>query len=537
MKKILNWKLALILVVLLAATLRFYALDKIPASLNPDEVALGYNAFSLLHTGADEHGVFLPLALQSFGDWKLPGYSYVSILPIALFGLNAFSVRITSAIAGVVGVILIYFITFRLFKRKSLALLTALLFALSPWSIYFSRAAYEVNLATTFFLVGLFSFLKFLDVEKNRIWWSILSVIFFGMTVFTYNSYIIFTPLFLLGLGYFFRKEIKFNWRLLAPLAMLVIFVGASFYSSIFTSTNKTSTLLVFNDPNTIYNRVEKIRGDKASTNPLEKVIYNKFTGGLYQFGQNYLSAFSPSFLFDKGGDKLVDNLGYFGNIYLIDALFIFTGFAGLFLQKEKNLKILLLWLFLSPIPAALTKSPQSSTRLFLLMPILVIISAYGAVQIIEFLKGRNLINYCLKLLVLVLFIYNVALFMDGYFVHLNVQRARFWDYGYQQAVELSQKYPDYKVVMRGPENFPYIYFLFYNQYDPNKFRKEVKYYPLTSEGFLYVKSFGKFSFPETIDNLRLEPKTIYIDDNYLRYKDKIYLPSGDAVLSYLINK
>jgi len=125
---------------------------------------------------------------------------------------------------------------------------------------------------------------------------------------------------------------------------------------------------------------------------------------------------------------------------------------------------------------------------------------------------------------------------MDGYFVHLNMQRARFWDYGYKQAVELSKAYPDYKVIMRGPENFPYIYFLFYNQYSPQKFISQVKYYPPTSEGFLYVKSFDRFSFPETLDQIKLAPKTIYIDDNYLRYKDKILLPSGEPVLSYYIN-
>jgi hypothetical protein len=154
-----------------------------------------------------------------------------------------------------------------------------------------------------------------------------------------------------------------------------------------------------------------------------------------------------------------------------------------------------------------------------------------------QFLKNKSVKNYLLKLLLLALFVYNVTLFMDGYFVHLNTQRARFWDYGYKQAVGLSLKYPDYKIVMRGPENFPYIYFLFYNQYNPKQFIDQVKYYPLTSEGFLYVKSFGNFVFPKSIDNVKLTDKTIYIDDNYLRYKDKIYLPSKEPVLSFIINK
>jgi 4-amino-4-deoxy-L-arabinose transferase-like glycosyltransferase len=459
------------------------------------------------------------------------------MIPTAVFGLNAFSVRFTSAIAGVIGVLLAYYLSLKLFKRKSIALFAALFYCLSPWDIYFSRAAYEVNLATTFFLAGTSLFLKYLEVEKNRAGWLTLSGIFFGITVFTYNSYIVFTPLFVAGLVYLYKEKIKLNFELLVPVLIFAIMVIASFYSSIFTSTNKTSTLLVFNDANTIYNRIEKIRGDKASNSPVEKIIYNKVTGGLYQFGQNYLSAFSPSFLFDKGGEKLVDNLGYFGNLYLIDVLFIFAGLAGLLLQKEKSLKLLLVWLLLAPIPAALTKTPQSSTRLFLLMPILVIISAYGLFQIMTFLQKKSVKNYCLKLLLLVLFVYNVSLFMDGYFVHLNMQRARFWDYGYQQAVEFSQKYPDYKIVMRGPENFPYIYFLFYNQYPPKKFISEVKYYPPTSEGFLYVKSFGRFSFPTTLDKISMTPKTIYIDDNYLRFKDKIFLPSGEPVLAYYINR
>lgn len=527
----------LFFIVLIASFLRVYSLDKIPGSLNIDEAAVGYTSFSLLHTGMDEHGVFLPLSLQSFGDWKLPGYSYFGTIPVAVFGLNEFSTRIPSATAGIIAVLLSFYISLKLFKRKDIALITAFLFAVSPWNIYFSRAAYEVNLATTFFLIGLSAFLKYLEEPTRKLWWLILSGIFFGITVFTYNSFIIFTPLFVVGAVYLYRDRLKFNWKLLVPALILVIMVAVSFYFSIFTSTNKTSTLLVFNDPNTIYNRVEKIRGDKASNSPIEKIIYNKITGGVYQFGQNYLSAFSPSFLFDKGGDKLVDNLGYFGNLYFIDALFILAGFAGLLLQREKSLKLIILWLVLSPIPAALTKNPQSSTRLFLLMPVLAIVSSYGVWQIMQFLRNKNIKNYVFKLLLLALFIYNVALFIDGYFVHLNSQRARFWDYGYKQAVELSLKYPDYKIVMRGPENFPYIYFLFYNQYDSNKFREEVKYYPLTNEGFLYVKSFGKFNFVKSIDNVKVADKTIYIDDNYLRYKNKIYLPSKDPVLSYIIYK
>ena len=104
-RKVLNKNLLFFVIVFLGFVLRFYALDKIPASLNPDEASLGYTAFSLLTTGADEHGKFLPLALKSFGDWKLPGYPYFSIIPVLIFGLNSFSTRFVSAIAGIFAVL------------------------------------------------------------------------------------------------------------------------------------------------------------------------------------------------------------------------------------------------------------------------------------------------------------------------------------------------------------------------------------------------------------------------------------------------
>ena len=74
-------------------------------------------------------------------------------------------------------------------------------------------------------------------------------------------------------------------------------------------------------------------------------------------------------------------------------------------------------------------------------------------------------------------------------------------------------------------------------RYDPLKFRKEVSYYPVTSEGFLYVKSFGKYTFPEKISYSELGPKTLSIDDTRLDdKKNSIYLPSGEPVLGYWIN-
>lgn len=526
------------IILIIAAILRLYALDSLPASLSPDEASLGYTSYSFLLTGADEHGKYLPLSLKSFGDWKLPVYSYIGVIPVAIIGLSEISTRLPSVIAGLIGVVIIYFISLSLFKKKSIALLSALFYALSPWNVYFSRAAYEVNVATTIFLAGLLMLVRlFFDKERNNNY-LILAIILFGITMFTYHSYMFISPLFLVVSIIIFRLNFKIDRKFLIAAAFFCLFLSVSYIGIVIGGSNKVSTLMISNDKNVLYNRVEKLRGDNAVKNQyLEKIIHNKYLGVSYQFIQNYINSFSPTFLFDTGGEKLIHNIGGFGYLYVFDVLLVFIGFTALFFNKEKGLLILLPWLFIGPIASAVTRDAPNATRLFVMMPLFIIISAYGANQIIIYTRKSKIKTIILSLLI-PLYVFNVIYFLDVYFIHFNYQRIRFWHFGYREAVLLSQKYPTYNVVMRGPENFPYIYFLFYNKYDPLRFRKEAVYYPPTNEGFLFVKQFGKYTFVDNIDYNSLKHNTIYIDTNGTENAEHtINLQSGDAVLGYKINK
>lgn len=154
-----------LLILFLGAVLRIYHLGQIPPGVNRDEASIGYTAYSLLHTGKDEYGRFLPISFQSFGDWKLPIYIYETVLSVAIFGLNAFAVRIPSAIAGILLVILVYFLIKELFKDRNLALTAMFLTAISPWSIHLSRVESESNTAVTFVTLGVLLLLK--SFKKN----------------------------------------------------------------------------------------------------------------------------------------------------------------------------------------------------------------------------------------------------------------------------------------------------------------------------------------------------------------------------------
>src|SRR3989338_1768422 len=105
-----NKKIILIFIFLIAFILRFWDLGSNPPSLDWDEASLGYNAYSILKTGADEYGNFLPLSIRSFGDYKPHLYTYLTIPPVSLWRLNEYSTRFASALLGFFTLIVGYFL-------------------------------------------------------------------------------------------------------------------------------------------------------------------------------------------------------------------------------------------------------------------------------------------------------------------------------------------------------------------------------------------------------------------------------------------
>ncbi len=159
MKLILEKKIYLLLVLFTFLTgflLRFSKLSEIPPGLYTDETAIGYNAYSILQTGKDEHGKSYPLYFQSFGDYKLPVYIYTVAISEKLFGINAFAIRFPSALFGSLTIIALYFLVLELSGKKAFALIASFFLAVNPWHTFFSRVGYEVNMATAFLVFGTF---------------------------------------------------------------------------------------------------------------------------------------------------------------------------------------------------------------------------------------------------------------------------------------------------------------------------------------------------------------------------------------------
>src|SRR3989344_1954701 len=149
----------LFIIIVLAFFLRFFLLSVIPVGFNPDEASFVYDAYSILKTGKDQWGHSWPLVLESFGDFKSPLYTYLTIPSVALFDLTKFAVRFPNALLGTAAIYITYLLVVELEKNSknnnspitihhSLAAIAAFLLAISPWHIMMSRCAFEANLTT-----------------------------------------------------------------------------------------------------------------------------------------------------------------------------------------------------------------------------------------------------------------------------------------------------------------------------------------------------------------------------------------------------
>ena len=188
-------KIALIVIILLAVSLRFFKLSEVPPAISWDEAAVGYNAWTIANFGQDEYGNGFPLMFKSFGEYKNPVDIYATALSVKLFGLSEFSTRLPVALFGVFNVILLFFLTKALLNNNLIALAAAFFLSISPMNIHFSHFNHEANLALFFFMLGFYLFMLTIKGKK----FLLFAFICFILSFFSYNAPKMFIPVFILN--------------------------------------------------------------------------------------------------------------------------------------------------------------------------------------------------------------------------------------------------------------------------------------------------------------------------------------------------
>lgn len=472
----------LLVILIISFIIRFYLVDKIPPHLTPDEAALGYNAYSILLTGKDEHGQFLPIVFKSFGDYKPGLYVYLLVPSIALFGLSELSVRMPSVIMGTLSVFLIYLVTKNIFKSRFLPYATAIFACFNPWLIYFSRGAWEVNFALTLTLSGVYFFI--LSIKKRKMH-LLLSAALFGLSILAYQGAKLSTAIVVLILSAIYFKElINLPKKIIFSSALVGLIVILPILSSLFTGqSGRLEVFSIFSYPRPKEYIQQMLSQNNESIGDLN---YYLFHNEPYNFLRGilgrYFNHFSGRFLFFEGDFSNPRHTSVYQGVLLIsDIIFILIGFIFIvnkFSLHKKGFLFILAWLFLSPIPSVLSRDQVHAVRALNMAIPIVFISAFGFYfiyqKIFDISKNKHInFRYILYILISVPLILSIVYFVDSYFVHLPKQNSKLWEYGYKQIVQTVWPIKDsyQKVVVQQSFAQPYIYFLFYTKYDPAKYQ------------------------------------------------------------------
>jgi hypothetical protein len=491
--------LIFISIIALAAYLRLWHLGGVPVSINWDEAALGYNAYSILKTGKDEYGIRFPLILKSFGNYTPAMYAYLAIPAIVKYDLTPFSIRLPSAIMGIFAVLGTFLLSYELFalagfintKKTAISLLTSFLLAISPWHLQFSRVAYEANIALTFCIWGLYFFLK--GIKQPG--YLIFSAVSYGLSVNTYHSPRLFVPVFLASLAVIFRKELLIHKRyvIMAFLSGLIFFIPILyllFGNHGESVTARFATTSIFAGAKT---KMDK-SGSLNSTF-MGKLFNSTASISLNDMWSGYLSHFSFRWLFITG-DNDRHHAPSTGLLYLWELPFIILGLISLNRLPKKFRQIILIWLFAVPIPASLTTEVPHAVRTLIWLPLFQILSALGLITTWTFLRRLHLTyRIIISSSVVIIALFQFGEYLQLYQTHLNLESSRFWQFGYEHAVNfVNENHNKYqKIIVSNHLEQPYIFFLFYEKFNP------ADYLAKGGTSNTDSQSFGKFEF-RTVD-------------------------------------
>lgn len=410
----------LVTIFFLALFLRNINLGSTPAGFHADEIRVGWNAYSILHSGKDDRGNTLAAYYNTFGDYRPTGIFYITIPSILLFGLNEFAIRFPSALFGALTIFPLFLLTKKItkknlgFKNSKLEIIASFMLAVSPWHISVSRATSEVVIAMFFALFGLYFLIK----KK-----LLLSLVFIIISYLFYHSIRLLAPIFAFSMLYYYRQK-----RILFVIALAAITLG-------FISSRSAQA------------RFNQVAVFKSNSN----------------FVQEYLSYFSGSFLTGESAKPIRYKTPGVGVLTYFELIFLIAGVIYCIQKKSSRLPLILL--LLAPLPAAITAedAPNLHRSLFML-PFICVLMAYGILQ----LKKYKLILYLLILGLILNYFY----FWNIYTKNSKYEIAQVRNYATKDLVlYLNEVHSNYEqVIITSDPDDPYPWYAFFNKLDPKEF-------------------------------------------------------------------
>lgn len=473
----------LALIAVLAFILRILHITVLPPYW--EEVALGYDAYSILQTGKDHHGTAYPIvAFESFGDWKPAGYFYLLIPFLTLFDLSVLAIRLPAVLAGVSVVIAVGILAKRL---GATGIVTAILASISPWLLLLSRGGWESGVAMAFSTWALLLFVVELQKKtKNLSFFSlpkITAVLLLVAALYTYQAAKITSPLF--GLLFFMFMSFKIwkmkTWKVsefvyslsryflipvLVALILTLPFLLSLSNPEVTKRAQETSllaTLPIAETTNTYR--------DYANNSLASRIMFHRYTFSLKALSSAYLDHFSLNFLFLNGDSNPRHNTQLGGMLYSIDIFFVVLGLIWLFTRSKQYFLFLVLWLLLAPIPAAFTTGTPHALRSAPMAPILILLVGFGVEYLYQRLQILRSTRTACIVMALLFTMYGVLFtqFWRHYLYIYPTLYSREWQVGYDELYTVLSKLqePNESISVSRFAGRPAMYLWFYTKQDP----------------------------------------------------------------------
>lgn len=481
MKKI----LLLFGIIILGIVLRIYLLNNFPIQLSPDEVTQIYDAISIAQTGKDIYGNSFPIMFVSVNDYKPPFYTYVTSLIYVILRNKEIIIRIPGVIFGILLIPAIFFFTLKLFNNRKIALFSALISAISPFEIFFSRRSFE-NIPGIFFMIVGFALLIIYTQKRENVRWIYFGLLSLILAMYIYFSHAIIIPIllsvFLLIYKNIFLISVRkivipmiFALILLLPLMIIILTNPESRYRS--------QNVFIGQDIN-LGKQIDFIKSDNQL---LTQLLSLKSTAD-FSFNR-YLKQFDPSYLFGNGLDMTNQGPLGMGILYSVQLLFLILGIIYLIKNNNKLRKenlFILSWILIGMIPSGITFEENSPHRSIMVFTMFDILTAVGIFYLLVFVDLKILkYKYIAYILIICLFFFQLIYFLNIYFVNYPDEKSQFIQYPFKEVAKFAWlNYNNYDKIIFDPvfgQHAPVIgtgvhyYFGYYGNYSPLKMQQEYK--------------------------------------------------------------
>ena len=484
-------------IIILSLFLRLYRVSSTPHDLYVDEVAIGWNAYSILKTGRDEYGTFMPLTFRSYDDYKPPLYIYLTSVTMAIVGKNALAVRLPAVIAGTLTVMVFTKLVFLLTRSRKLSLICGLFLAIAPWHLHFSRAGFETTLALFLLTFGAYAVLKAIIRNMPIFFW--IGTISLIASLYAYHSARAIVPLLLIlaiqklhieALRYLRDRHTKpfilFTLIILIPLIFHLFTAEAWTRAGTVSWINKNTSLIKIGE----------------------------------QIGRHTLSYFSTDFLFFAGDQIGRHSVREMGMLYIWQFPWLVF---GVYIEVKKRMQtdmVFIVWILLSLVAPVLTAPNPHALRA---LPLVIPLTYFTVRGIIPLVNKYPAVKTALIIIVPL----SLAYYLHLYYYHYPKRSSLDWNGGYKAAVQytLAHEREYQRIALTKSFIKGYAFLYFYGDFDPVEVQKK----PNRTAGY------GKFVFVN--DPLPIpQEKTLYVTEPHIKWNGRLLKTvnnaGGDPVFS-----